>query len=145
MSRSGYLEDGDGTEWDFIRWRGQVASATRGKRGQKLLRAMLAALDAMPDKELITTELEADGAVCALGAIGRAQGLDLSDIDPDNEQRVARVFDIAPCLAQEIVYFNDEVNMHETPRARFERMRAWVVSKIVGDLPSAAVNYYPST
>lgn len=42
MSRSGYSEELD--QWDLIRWRGQVASAIRGKRGQAFLRAMLAAL-----------------------------------------------------------------------------------------------------
>ena len=33
MSRSGYIDDMDDT-WQFIKWRGQVASAIRGARGQ---------------------------------------------------------------------------------------------------------------
>lgn len=61
MSRSDYSEDLD--MWDLIRWRGQVASAIRGKRGQKLLRDLAAALDAMPVKALIADELQTeDGA-----------------------------------------------------------------------------------
>ena len=57
MSRSGYWEDND----DYLaqgRWRAQVRSANRGKRGQLLLRDMLAALDAMPEKRLVPFELE---------------------------------------------------------------------------------------
>jgi hypothetical protein len=46
MSRSGYSDDH--SEWDLIRWRGAVASAIRGKRGQAFLRELLVALDAMP-------------------------------------------------------------------------------------------------
>lgn len=60
MSRSGYYEGGD--DWlAHGRWRAQVMSATRGKRGQKLLKDMLAALDALPEKRLITGNLVFDG------------------------------------------------------------------------------------
>ena len=38
MSRSGYSDDLD--NWDLIRWRGQVSSAIRGKRGQGFLREL---------------------------------------------------------------------------------------------------------
>lgn len=58
MSRSGYNDDID--NWALIKWRGQVASAIRGKRGQKMLRDLLAALDAMPEKSLIVHELESE-------------------------------------------------------------------------------------
>jgi len=129
MSRSGYSEDLD--DWDLIRWRGQVASAIRGKRGQKLLKDLLAALDAMPEKELIAEELEAeDGAVCALGCLGKARGLNMSNLDPEDPDQVAVAFDIAPQLAQEIVYENDEGRYGETPQQRWTRMRAWVASRV---------------
>lgn len=62
MSRSGYTDDGD----NVAMWRGQVASATRGKRGQRFFRDLVAALDAMPEKRLIRDALEADGEVCAI-------------------------------------------------------------------------------
>ena len=57
MSRSDYNSD-NYSEWSLIRWRGAVASATRGKRGQSFLRDLLASLDAMPVKRLISDELE---------------------------------------------------------------------------------------
>lgn len=56
MSRSGYSEEED-EPGQFAMWRGQVASAIRGRRGQTLLREMLAAMDAMPVKRLIANSL----------------------------------------------------------------------------------------
>ena len=106
MSRSGYSDDCE--NWELIKWRGQVASATRGKRGQKLLREMLAALDAMPVKRLVAEELVNEGEVCALGALGQARGVKMEDLDPEDYEAVADRFDIAHQLAQEIVYENDE-------------------------------------
>ena len=60
MSRSGYVDDMC-DEWALIRYRGAVKSAIRGKRGQAFLREMLAALDAMPEKRLISGALVFDG------------------------------------------------------------------------------------
>lgn len=130
MSRSGYTDDGE--QWEFICWRGAVASAIRGKRGQAFLKEMLAALDALPEKRLIAHELEAHGAVCALGAVGKARGLDMSKIDPDDRETVAFKFGIAPALAAEIVFENDgDFDWKEiSPEVRFERMRSWVLSQI---------------
>ena len=56
MSRSGYSYDIE-DNWSLIKCRGAVASAIRGKRGQALLRAMLVALDELPEKRLIAGEL----------------------------------------------------------------------------------------
>ncbi len=128
MSRSGYSDDG---EYIAI-WRGRVASATRGHRGQAFFRALLTALDAMPEKSLIAGELEQpDGQVCAIGALGKARGVDLSKIDPECPEQVAPVFDIAECLAQEVVYMNDEWGRYdEKPEDRWIRMRRWVAEQI---------------
>ena len=126
MSRHGYSDDPD--PLDLGRWRGRVASAIRGRRGQRLLRDLLAALDAMPEKRLIAHELEQDGEVCALGACARLRGIDVSDIDPEDSGRVAAVFDIAEPLAREIVWENDEDWTDKTPEARWARMRKWVAS-----------------
>lgn len=128
MSRAGYNDDID--QWDLIRWRGQVASAIRGKRGQAMLRDLLAALDAMPVKALITEELEQDGDVCALGALGRARGIDMTELDPGEPVDVAAAFNIAEQLAREIVYENDEGGWKETAEERWTRMRKWVAGKI---------------
>lgn len=128
MSRSNYDEDCDG--WALIRWRGAVASAIRGKRGQAFLRELLAALDALPERKLIAHELQQDGAVCAIGAVGRARGLDMTALDPDDTETVAGTFGICDAMTREIVWLNDEINSRSTPEQRFEDMRAWVVSQI---------------
>lgn len=134
MSRSGYSDDGDYDQWATIRWRGAVASAVRGRRGQAMLTELLTALDAMPVKELIADELvEKDGAVCALGALAGARGIDVSSVDPDDSETVAGTFGIATALAQETVWMNDEGGGYwnkETPAQRWARMRAWVASQI---------------
>lgn len=130
MSRSGYSDDCD-NDWQAIMWRGAVASALRGKRGQSFLKEMLAALDAMPEKKLIAHELEQEGAVCAIGAVGKNRGIDMSELDPEDYQGVANKFGISRALAQEIVFMNDEASYTaETPERRFERMREWVESEI---------------
>lgn len=128
MSRSNYDDGCDG--WDLIRWRGAVSSATRGARGQKLLREMAAALDAMPNKRLIKESLEANGEFCALGAVGFVQGIDMTRLDPDEPERVAAAFRVAPALVQEIAFMNDERGWHETPEERWARMRKWVDEQI---------------
>lgn len=130
MSRSGYSDDCE-DQWGLIRWRGQVASAIKGKRGQALLRETLVALDAMPVKELITAELVADGHFCTLGVVGQARGIPLAEVDPEATDHVAKLFDIAEPLVKEIVFENDECGAwHETPEARWARMRKWVASHI---------------
>jgi hypothetical protein len=132
MSRSGYSDDLD--QWPLICYRGQVASAVRGRRGQAFLRELLAALDAMPDKRLIAHELVENGQVCALGAIGVARGLDLSKTAPENHGWLSQTFDIAEQLVQEIEFENDEAAMYnETPEHRWMRMRNWVAGQIRGE------------
>jgi hypothetical protein len=128
MSRSGYNDDCSG--WDLIRWRGAVNSATVGARGQKLLKDMLEALDAMPVKKLVSGELEEDGNYCALGVLGKLKGIQLSKLDPEDYDAVAKAFDIAPALAREIVYENDEAWYQDTPETRWIRMRNWVEKQI---------------
>lgn len=130
MSRSGYTDDMD-DQWAHIMWRGAVKSAIRGKRGQALLKEMLAAFDGLVEHRLIAKELEAGGAVCALGAVGRARGLDMHAIDPEDYDTVAGRFGIATALAQEIMYMNDDGGFYgETPEARYARMRQWVEGQI---------------
>lgn len=129
MSRSGYSDDCYG--WDLIRWRGAVTSAMFGRRGQKFFREMLIALDALEEKRLISEELANGQGVCAIGAVGEARGLDMSKIDPWDRSQVSESFGIAPALAAEIAFMNDEGTYRvETPETRFARMRAWVVAQI---------------
>ena len=130
MSRSGYSDNCDG--WALICWRGAVASAIKGKRGQAFLRELLDALDAMPVKELITEDLERDGSYCALGVIGARRGLDLKAIDAEDPEDVAKHFEIARALAAEISYENDEASpfIREPPGQLWMRMRRWTAENI---------------
>lgn len=142
MSRSGYCDDVE-DNWRHICWRGAVASAIKGKRGQAMLIELRDALDAMPNKRLVADELQADGEFCTLGVLGAKRGIDMADIDPGCAETVANVFGIADAMAREIVYENDEYGgdwqwvdgerkyVKESPEHRFQRMRAWVDSQIV--------------
>jgi hypothetical protein len=151
MSRSGYSDDyGDDDPLALGRYRAQVASAIRGKRGQALLRELLAALDAMPDKRLVAGELEADGQFCALGVVGQARGLDLANIDTYDVESMGPKFNIAEQLAREIMWINDEsvgrwkwvatglpypnewkrVEVTNAGEDRFQVVREWVAKNI---------------
>ena len=128
MSRHGYCDDLD--QKDLAMWRGRVASAIRGKRGQELLRDMRGALDAMPKKRLVRGELQtADGGVCALGCVGARRGIDMSSLDPQENEVVASALNIAECLAREIEYENDD--FHGTDEQRWAHIRKWVDANIV--------------
>lgn len=139
MSRSGYSDDFD-TEIPGCLWRQAVHRATTGYRGQHLLRKLRDALDAMPVKRLIADAIKDEsGAVCALGALDP----NAPAYDPDGDfgweeghaRDLAEHFGIAHALAAEIVYMNDEAiswrSAHETPEARWVRMRAWVDAQII--------------
>jgi len=133
MSRSGYSEDMD-DNWALIRWRGAVNAALKGKRGQSFLRELIATLDAMPEKKLVAHELEENGSYCALGAVGKARGLDIKKIDPYDPDQIARTFGIASAMAREIVFMNDEAAYYnETPEGRWSRMRKWAESELIQD------------
>ena len=135
MNRSGYTDDCDDDPLEHGRWRAQVASAIRGKRGQAFLRELAAAMDAMPVKELIEGELiDADGACCTLGVVCQSRGLDVTGWDVEDANRIARELGIAEQLVREIENENDEswwsYYDNNTPERRWRRMRAWVESKI---------------
>jgi hypothetical protein len=147
MSRSGYSDDYDDDIWAAVCWRGAVASAMRGRRGQAFLREMLQAMDAMPIKRLVKDELiEPDlipyshwglfetESVCAIGSVGRLRGVDMTGINPEDREMIANTFGIARAMAQEIMWNNDEVGYEETPEHRFFRMRQWIESQIKKDV-----------
>jgi hypothetical protein len=154
MSRHGYTDDWDGDESSVLqqgRWQAQLNSAIRGKRGQVFLRALVEALDSMPEKSLASNSLQTDdGSVCTLGALARHRAVDVKTLalggDPDSEwdedwedsdwDALAALFDIAPQLAREVMYENDETFVGAvgplTPgEQRWQRMRAWVAKKII--------------
>lgn len=129
MSRHGYSEDCDDS-LALGRWRGQVLSAMRGKRGQTFFRDLVEALDAMPVKRLIRNELRKDGEVCALGALGEKRGMNLEAMDPEDYEIVGSEFGVAHQLAREVVYENDEIAYSQTPEERWARMRAWASANL---------------
>lgn len=140
MSRSGYSESLSSQELNM--WRGAVDSAIRGKRGQSMFLALRDALDAMPEKKLIAGELvSSDGECCALGCLAQAKNINVEGVDPEDRDEVGKLFNIAPALAAEIVYENDEAyswivdeagnwTRNETPEHRWQRMRDWVEKQI---------------
>jgi len=132
MSRSGYSEDCE-DNWAMIRYSGARNSAIKGKRGQAFLKELLDALDAMPVKELVEDVLEENGSFCALGVVGKNRGIDMSTIDADNSELVAKTFGIADALAREIVYHNDEYLWYSeaTPEKRWRHVREWVAEQII--------------
>lgn len=134
MSRSGYSDDCE--NWSLICWRGAVNSAIRGARGQAFLLELRDALEAMPEKRLVADVLEADGEFCTIGVLGAKRGINMEALDPGDREEVAGAFGIAPALAAEIVYMNDEGSWQaETPEQRWGRMRNWVEENILQVTP----------
>jgi hypothetical protein len=130
MSRSGYTDDfGDDDPLAMGRYRAAVDSALRGKRGQVFLRQLIGALDAMPEKKLIRDDLVDDqGCVCALGAVGKACGIPLEDLDPYDAKELGFVFNIAESMAREVAEVNDQSG--STPESRWEQVRRWALSEL---------------
>lgn len=111
MSRSGYTDDMD-DPLAHGRWRAAVRSSLQGKRGQALLRELGEALDAMPDKRLYPGSFATpEGEFCTLGVLGAQRGTKMDDLGNEDWCDTALVgdrFGIAPAMAAEIMYMNDE-------------------------------------
>lgn len=144
----------DPDDYDYEPWmEGQAAgalrSAIRGRRGQQLLRDLIAGLDALPAPELAAGSLEdpETGCVCALGAVRLHRGkqnvpLDFDATDCDVDSRyLAKPFDISDTLAHAIVCANeygDSRNDERSRRERWANVRAWAVSHLLPQ-PQGAV------
>lgn len=138
MSRSGYSDDCE----DLNLYRGAVERAMAGKRGQKAFRDIVSALDAMPEKVLISASFSRGDDMCTLGALAHKRGVDMSDLEqPESDPEYAEWvdshavgfrLDIAPSMAAEVMYMNDEHHgsYDSSPEQRWERMRKWAVSKL---------------
>ena len=134
MSRSGYTDDCEHTGALNL-YRANVDRSILSKRGQAFLREMVAALDAMPVKELVAEEIVRDSEhVCAMGAVALARGLNVSELEVDDGEAVGRTFGISRVLACEIAYENDErgawTGTKETPAERWTRMRKWASDQL---------------
>jgi hypothetical protein len=146
MSRLYQDDYGDAEPWMEGQQAGALRSAIRGQRGQRLLRDLVAGLNALPSPELSAGALEdeATGCCCAFGAVRRYRGAAAvplyfdpmeEDLDPPH---FAEPFDVAPALAWEVVEVNEglsDSNMESARRQRWERVRAWAVRHLAGMEP----------
>jgi len=129
MSRSNYSDELYDKEVNH--WRRKVNRAIRSKRGQKFLAELAAALDAMPNRRLITGTLATEaGECCALGAVCLARGIDADEIPQYDPKAVGNALGISEAMAAEIAYLNDEDFDSETPQQRWSSMREWVAKQI---------------
>lgn len=141
MSRSNYSDDCENVGL----WRQAVERAIHGKRGQKFLRELAEAMDAMPEKRLIRHELvSSQGECCTIGVVCKARGLNISTVDEEDPESVGKLVGISHAMAAEIEYENDErggdrwdwVNGSctprppETPEQLWQRMRKWVQEQL---------------
>lgn len=73
----------------FALWQANCNRSLQGKKGQVALRELEAALLALPEKRLIADKMvDADGEVCAIGALAKHKGRDLlaePHLGPDDE------------------------------------------------------------
>jgi len=133
MARHGYVDEGDLDQNGMAMWRGRVASAIRGKRGQAMLRDLAAALDSMPDKRLVAGELQTkEGDCCAIGRVCQVRGINYvqeGEFDPyvqeDLNDDAADKLNVAKCLIQEVEWINDEAAPSD-PEKRWAYVRRWV-------------------
>jgi len=132
MSRSGYSYDCD----NLNLYRGTVARALGGKRGQQALVELRDALDGMEDKRLGSNSFQKGECPCTLGVLAGHRDVAVDDLEPQHEDSdvsqsaVGRRFNIAASMAAEIMFENDEAHHGETEEQRWARMRAWVEREI---------------
>lgn len=145
MSRFDWYDDYDEyTEGRANLWQANVKRALKGKRGQKALRELEAALLALPSKRLIEGNVCDAGEVCALGAMAWHRKVK-AGFDPIEslalvEQEAAQLggdtdlgsidlgtrMGLSLVLANEIAYQNDEIFGAIAPEYRYERLLEWV-------------------
>ncbi|MFQ5993423.1 MAG: hypothetical protein ACE5NA_13390 [Nitrospiraceae bacterium] len=137
MSRSGYSYDYEG----FNLWQAIVTRSLKSKRGQKALQDILTALDAMPEKKLITNSFACSDGLCTLGVLAHHRGVDVQDLEPEychewgsdpvDRDRASERFDISGAMVAEIMHENDEGSFQpETDEQRWSRMRKWVARQL---------------
>jgi len=148
-----FNEDEDFNNQSLL-WEANQERCIRGRKGQAALRELEAALLALPEKRLITDELEnARGDVCAIGALVRFKGKenpmigdsfggaeDNLTINADEIERatidLAQELGVPRLVALAVVRENDEDHYYYpatiTPEQRYERMLKWVQQALSG-------------
>jgi hypothetical protein len=151
MSRYCDSDDYDYEPWMEGQAAGALRSAIRGRRGQQLLRDLIAGLDVLPVRELAAGSLEdpETGCVCALGAVRlqrglRAVPLSFDPTDPDIDWReLASPFNISETLANAVVSQNeycDKCNDEPSRRRRWRSVRDWAVRNLTTPLELEVLN-----
>lgn len=140
MSRHNMVEDWE-PDSDYDQrvqncFRGSITKAINGKRGQAFLRELIASLDAMPVKKLISEELEYKGEYCAMGCVGAARGINMSQLDPYDVGGLSKIFGIAPNMIREIEFINDNTvygckTDEERDAKRWQVVRDWAESHLI--------------
>ena len=140
MSRAGF-GDGDDSDYPYELWEKTCELALNGKRGQKFLRELVAALDALPEKKLIAGQLKDEtGAVCALGAVCVRKHLYTPALEPREDEEylhwppLAGALKISETLVRLVEHENDESDEwrdHKlTPEERWQHVRQWAKDMI---------------
>lgn len=140
MSRTGWYEMDDRDQDAILRMgraRGQIASATRGRRGQAFLRLALKALDNMEDKRLAahTFGVGDGGCMCLMTSIATetGRGSVLTDVDLEDGETVCELmaakFDVADVLVKDLVWDNEEIPTQD-PAERWRCMRERIARTI---------------
>jgi hypothetical protein len=149
MSRINYCDDEDFQNQAFL-WEANQERSIKGRKGQAALRELEAALLALPEKQLIADELEnAEGQVCAVGALARFKGKenpmvgdsfgseeDNLTINEDKIERVtvdfAQELGVPRMVAIAIVHENDDEWKPVTPEQRYRRVLGWTQRQLSG-------------
>lgn len=108
-----------------------MSSALKGKRDQAFLIDPRDAMDAMPNKSAWwRTRLKLTGSSAPSVFSSAKRSIEMSVIDAHCRETVSGVFRIAPAMAAEVVFENDECGWNETSEQRWQRMRKWIGSHI---------------
>jgi hypothetical protein len=148
--RISYSEDED-FPGQFELWQANCRRSIKGKDGQKVLRELEQALLALPEKRLIADELQnAEGEVCAIGALAKYRGINKTESDPEEMEDVGVELGMPRLVAWKVVCVNDvEIDGHYveaygpdrygrnlsvfvpvTPEERYATMLNWVQRQI---------------
>ena len=111
----------------FALWQANCQRSLRGRRGQASLRALKAALLALPEKRLIAHEIQDDtGAVCAVGALAKQQQRNLVTSDPDETVKLGEQCGLPHLVAWKVVEENDITLDAVTAEQRYDQMLRWI-------------------
>lgn len=110
-------------------FKASISRAVNSTGGQAMLKNLLSALDAMPYPRLIGGVFEFDCDYCAIGALGKAAGLNVAKFSTEKLPELAATFGCPLVLIDVIMKTNDE-GRRELPAQKWSRMRDWTAHQI---------------